>query len=71
MAARARTRAAWFRKLFDTTTRGLLEIDKEASNIDPKLPPEEKGIARTATMGGGMAKQDIVVPNEDVDDTRT
>ena len=68
MAARARTIAEWTRlHLMNDQTRGLREIDKEASQPDPKLPAEEKGIIRTAVMGGSMAKHDIAKYNEDVD----
>ena len=48
---------------------GLREIDKAANQLDPKLPAEEKGIVRTALMGGSMAKQEIDKYNEDIDDT--
>ena len=49
--------------------RGLREINKEASQLDPKLPAEEKGVVRTALMGGSMAKQEIAKYNEDIDET--
>ena len=43
MAARARTIAEWNRRhQFNTLTRGLREIDKEASQLDPKLLAERK-----------------------------
>ena len=45
-AVRARTLAEWRR---DTSTRmaGLREIDRKASQVNPKLSDEEKGIVRT------------------------
>lgn len=69
MAARARTLAEWDRRHhINTLTRGLREIEKEASQLNPKLPDEEKGIIRIALMGGSMAKQEIGKYNEDVGD---
>lgn len=58
MAVRARIIAEWNRvHHVNTLTRGLREIDKEASRLDPKLPAEEKGIVRTALMGGSLARE--------------
>ena len=70
MAVRARTLAEWDRRHhINTLTRGIRRIDREASQLDPKLPVEEKGIVRTALMGGSAAKQEIAKYNEDIDDT--
>ena len=50
MAARARTSAEWAR---DTTKRiHVKEIDREASQLNPKMTEEERGIVSTAMMGG-------------------
>ena len=49
-AARARTSAEWAR---DTSKKiHVREIDREASQIDPKMTEEERGIVSTAMMGG-------------------
>ena len=48
--ARARTRAEWCKR--PRTTIGVLEMDREASQIDPKLEVHEQGIVRTVMMGG-------------------
>ena len=71
MAARARTIAEWDRRHHtNTLTIGPIELDKEASQLDPTLPDDaEKGIIRTAWMGRSMAKREIAKYNEDVDDT--
>ena len=64
MAARARTSAEWAR---DTTKKIYVkEIDREASQVNPKMTEEEKGIVSTAMMGGTQAMQEIAGYNEDV-----
>ena len=47
---------------------GLREIDKEATKLSKKLTDVEKGIVRTAVIGGGIDKQEIAEFNEDVDE---
>ena len=42
------------------------EIDREASQVNPNMTDEEKGIVRTAMMGGTQAMQEIAEYNEDV-----
>ena len=65
MAARARTIAEWRR---DTSKKiQAREIDREASQANPKMTDEERGIVSTAMMGGTQAKQEIAGYNEDVD----
>ena len=65
-ASRARALAEWG---ITTSTRmaGLREIDRQASQIDPKLDDEEKGVVRTIQMGGNMGKQQIAAFNQDID----
>ena len=70
MAADARTTAGWNKRHHaNTLTKGLREIEKEASQLDSKVPAEEQGVVRTALMGGSMAKQEIAKYNEDVDES--
>ena len=70
MAAKARTIAEQNRRPHvNTLTRGVREIGKEASHLDPRLPTGEKCIVRTDLMGGSMAKQEIAKYNEDIDET--
>lgn len=60
MAARARTLGEWERKHhLNTFTRGLREIDKEASQLNLTLPEKEQVTIRTAVVGGSIAKQEI------------
>ena len=69
-AARARSIAEWNRKHhINTFASGLREIDREGSQVNPGMTDEEKGIVRTAMMGGAMAKQEIDKFNEDYDAT--
>ena len=64
MAARARSRAEWVR---DSSRRlNVREIDREASQLSKKLTDEEKGMVRTAQIGGTLAKDVIAGFNEDV-----
>ena len=65
-AARARTRAEWLRP----NTKGIRvrEIDRAATQVDPKMSDEDKGMVRTTMMGGKMAKQEIAKFNNDYDD---
>ena len=64
MAARARTSAEWAR---GTTKKiHVKEIDRAASQVNPKMTEEEKGIVSTAMMGGAQAMQEIAGYNEDV-----
>ena len=65
-ATRARTRAERKRETSNMLTRECLELDREASMIDPKMPELEKGIIRTAQMGGNMDKAAIAKFDEDV-----
>ena len=53
--ARARTRAEWDRQ----TTKKIYarEIDRAASQVDPKLSEEDKGYVKTAQMGGGAGQR--------------
>ena len=69
MVARAITIAEWNRMhQANNQTRGLGEIEHEASQLHAKSPAEEKGMVRRAQMGGSMAKQDIAKYNEVVDE---
>ena len=65
-AARARTRAEWMRR--NSKRMNVREIDRTASQIDPKLSDESKGLVRTTMMGGTMAKQEIAKFNEEYDE---
>ena len=65
-AARARTRAEWLRR--NSKRMNVREIDRTASQIDPKLSDESTGLVRTIMMGGTMAKQEIAKFNEDYDE---
>ena len=56
MAARARTQAEW---IHSEATIRVKEIDRKASQVCEKLTDEQKGIARTILMGGGIAKEEI------------
>ena len=62
-ASRARTVADWNNK----HTRGLREIEEEATKISSKLTPEEKGIVRTTISGGGCDKVQVANINEDIE----
>ena len=64
-AARARTKAEWIRN--SSKRIATAEIDRTASQIDPKLTEEQQGIMRTVAMGGDQALQDIANYNEDID----
>ena len=64
---RARTRAEWNR---EATTRmeDLIEIDRNASYIEPGLEDEERGIIQSVQCGGNMGKQLISTFNNAFDD---
>jgi len=64
-AARARTRAEWCRG--SSKTIATREIDRDASQPDPKMESDKQGFVRTVMMGGNQAKQEIAAYNEDVD----
>ena len=64
-AARARTKAEWIRN--SSKRIATAEIDRTASQIDPKLTEEQQGIMRTVAMGGDQALQEIANYNEDID----
>ena len=59
----ARTAAEWRR---DTDARPQCrEYDREASQVDPTLDEQEKGIIRTFMMGSKISKKEIAKINED------
>ena len=68
-AARARTRAEFTRDTSSIVANGLLEIDRELSQVNKNLDDEEKAMVRTATMGGTMAKKEVAEFNQDYDGT--
>ena len=68
-AARARTRAEFTRDTSSIVANGLLEIDRELSQVNKHLDDEEKAMVRTATMGGTMAKKEVAEFNQDYDGT--
>ena len=45
------------------------EIDRTASQVDPKMKAEDKGYARTAMMGSTLGNHEVADLNEDVDVT--
>ena len=62
-------RAEWARATSNNIS--VLEIDREASSMNPILNDEEKAYVRTAQMGGGMARKCIAEFNEDIDNKCT
>ena len=68
-AARARTRAEWLRDTGNVESKEIREIDRDLSQVDKELTEEEKGVVRTALMGGNQAKCEIAKYNEDIDKT--
>ena len=68
-AARARSRAEWFRNTSSLISKGTLEIDRDISQPSKILNDIEKGIVATSLMGGNQARCEISKYNEDVDNT--
>ena len=55
-AARARTRAEWYRETSNTMTKEALEFDRELCQVSNVLGEVEKGMVATSMMGGSQAK---------------
>ena len=68
-AARARSGAEWNRNM--SKQLRAREIDREASQVNPRMTKEEQGMVSTVMMGGAQANEEIAGYNEDVDPNRT
>ena len=68
-AARARSRAEWFRNTSSLISKGVFEIDRDISQPSNNLTDTEKGMVATSLMGGNQARCEVSKYNEDVDKT--
>ena len=66
-AARARSRAEWYRNTSSLIAKGVLGIDRDISQPSKVLNDIEKGMVATSMMGGNQANCEISRYNEDVD----
>ena len=69
-AARARTRAEWYRNTGNMLSKEILEIDRGLSQVCKNLDEVEQGMIRTSLMGGTQAMCEISQYNQDVENVQ-